>query len=171
MAKGGIFARAVLILLSSIVIGSAAVASGLTAGDQPAGGRGSGSFGGPAGLSIRTMDGRFQATTIVWVGTNRELTVVNLSDVVEPGAERDVYDTMRMLLQRCTAINLAPSGKVNGPGGCCPTLSGSGLGFAANVKTKLQIDQAFEGGRVRQTVTIYGYKGTFDAYTARLLFQ
>ena len=117
------------------------------------------------------MDGRIQPTTIVWVGGNRELTVVNLSDVVEAGAERDVYDTMRMLLQRCTAISMATAGKVNGPGGCCPTVSGSGMGFAGNVKTKLRIDQAFEGGRVRQTVTIYGYKGTFDAYNARLLFQ
>lgn len=117
------------------------------------------------------MDGRIQPTTIVWVGGNRELTVVNLSDVVEAGAERDVYDTMRMLLQRCTAISMATAGKVNGPGGCCPTVSGAGMGFAGNVKTKLRIDQAFEGGRVRQTVTIYGYKGTFDAYNARLLFQ
>lgn len=117
------------------------------------------------------MDGRIQPTTIVWVGSNRELTVVNLSDVVEAGSERDAYETMRMLLQRCTAINLAPSGKVNGPGGCCPTVSGSGMGFAGNVKTKLRIDQAFEGGRVRQTVTIYGYKGNMDAYNARLLFQ
>jgi len=171
MAKGGIFARIVPFVFGGILIASAAMASGLTAGTQPSIGGRSGPYGGPAGLSIRTMDGRLQATTIVWVGTNRELTVVNLSEVVEPGAERDVYDTMRMLLQRCTAINLVPTGKVNGPGGCCPTVSGSGLGFAANVKTKLQIDQAFEGGRVRQTVTIYGYRGAFDAYNARLLFQ
>lgn len=116
------------------------------------------------------MDGRFQQTTIVWAGSNKELTVVSLTDPIEPGAERDVYDTMKMLLQRCTAINLA-AGRVSGPGGCCPTFSGSGIGFAGNVKTKLLVDQAFEGGRVRQTVTIYGYKGTFDGYTARLLFQ
>jgi hypothetical protein len=135
-------------------------------------GGGSIGAGGPVGLNIRTMDGRIQQTTIVWAGNSRELTVVNLSDLVAAGSERDVYDTMKMLLQRCTAINFVKTGKIAGPGNCCPTVSGSGIGFAGNVKTKLQVDQAFEGGRVRQTVTIYGYKGQpFDAYTARLLFQ
>ncbi|MBX3501302.1 MAG: hypothetical protein KF889_17825 [Alphaproteobacteria bacterium] len=166
MTWGGIFARIALIVFAGAVIVSAATASS----DGISSRGGSSSAGGPVGLNIRTMDGRFQQTTIVWAGSNRELTVVNLSDPVAPGAERDVYDTMKMLLQRCTAINLAV-GRASGPGGCCPTMSGSGVGFAGNVKTKLRIDQAFEGGRVRQTVTIYGYRGSFDAYAARLLFQ
>ena len=161
------FARFALIVFVGAMIASAAMASSDWTGSRG----GAVTAGGPVGLNIRTMDGRSQMTTIVWAGSNRELTVVNLSDPVQPGAERDVYETMRMLLQRCTAISLG-IGRASGPGGCCPPLSGSGLGFAGNVKAKLRIDQAFEGGRVRQTVTIYGYKGpTFDAYTARLLFQ
>lgn len=128
--------------------------------------------GGPVGLNILTLDGRSQLTSIVWVGNSREITVVNLSEVVAPGSERDVYETMRMLVQRCTAINIIASDRQAGPGGCCPTLSGTGMGFAGNVKAQLRIDQAFESGRVRQTITIYGYKGrSFDSSIARLLFQ
>jgi hypothetical protein len=152
----GIIARFALILFSAVLAASTAWAF----------------TGGPIGLNILTLHGRNQPTTIVWAGNSREITVVNLSDPVAPGAERDVYDTMRMLVQRCTAINIAEAGRQGGPGGCCPTLSGSGVGFAGNVKAKLRIDQAFEAGRVRQTVTIYGYKGrAFDSSIARLLFQ
>lgn len=166
MTWSGIFARLALIVLTGAMTVTAAMAT-----DQPRSRSGAISAGGPVGLNIRTNDGRSQMTTIMWAGDSRELTVVNLSDPVAPGAERDVYETMRMLLQRCTAITLG-IGRASGPGGCCPSLSGSGVGFAGNVKTKLRIDQAFEGGRVRQTVTIYGYKGpAFDGYTARLLFQ
>lgn len=155
MRGSGVFARFVLILFSGLVAATAALAFS----------------GGPVGLNILTLDGRSQLTTVVWAGDSRELTVVNLSDPVAPGSERDVYETMRMLVQRCTAISVEP-GRSGGPGGCCPTLSGSGMGFAGNVKAKLRIDQAFEAGRVRQTITIYGYKGrAFDSSTARLLFQ
>ncbi len=168
MTWGGIFARFALIVVTSAIIATTATASSDRAGSRDR----SVGAGGPVMLNIRTIEGRSQLATIVWAGSNRELTVVNLTDVVPAGGERDVYDTMRMLLQRCTAISFIATGKVGGPGNCCPTLSGSGVGFAGNVKTKLQIDQAFEGGRVRQTVTIWGYRGSpFDAYTAKLLFQ
>jgi len=168
MPRGGIIARLLLFVFSGAIITTAAMAGNERSSSRD----GAAQAGGPVSLNIRTIDGRAQLTTIVWAGSNRELTVVNLTDVVPAGGERDAYDTLKMLLQRCTAINLATTGKVAGPGGCCPPLSGSGVGFAGNVKTKLQIDQAFEGGRVRQTVTIYGYRGApFDAYTAKLLFQ
>jgi len=156
MRGSGIFARFALILFSGLLTASVALAFN----------------GGPVGLNILTLEGRSQLTTIVWAGNSREITVVNLSDPVAPGSERDVYETMRMLVQRCTAISVNEAGGRGGPGGCCPTLSGTGVGFAGNVKTKLRIDQAFEAGRVRQTITIYGYKGRpFDSATARLLFQ
>jgi hypothetical protein len=168
MTGGRIFARFALIVVTGAIIATAALA----ANDRTSSRDGSIGAGGPVSLNIRTIEGRSQLTTIMWAGSSRELTVVNLTDVVPAGGERDAYETLRMLLQRCTAINLATTGKVAGPGGCCPPLSGSGIGFAGNVKTKLQIDQAFEGGRVRQTVTIWGYRGSpFDAYTAKLLFQ
>jgi hypothetical protein len=168
MTWGGIFARFALVVVTGAIIATAAIA----ANDRTSSRDGSIGAGGPVSLNIRTIDGRSQLTTIMWAGSSRELTVVNLTDVVPAGGERDVFDTLRMLLQRCTAINFVATGKVSGPGNCCPTLSGSGVGFAGNVKTKLQIDQAFEGGRVRQTVTIWGYRGSpFDAYTAKLLFQ
>ena len=161
-------ARVLLFIFSGSIIASAAVAANERSSSRDGGAQ----AGGPVMLNVRTIEGRSQLTTIVWAGSNRELTVVNLTDVIPAGAERDAYDTLKMLLQRCTAINLATTGKVAGPGGCCPPLRGSGVGFAGNVKTKLLIDQAFEGGRVRQTVTIYGYRGSpFDAYTAKLLFQ
>ena len=57
--------------------------------------------------------------------------------------------------------------------GCCATMTGSGLGFAGNVRAKLQIEQKLDGAnRVVQTVTIRGYKGPpMDGYTAKMLFQ
>lgn len=156
MRRCGTFARFTLALVTGLALATAAFAFN----------------GGPIGLNILTMEGRSQLTTIVWVGNSRELTVVNLSDVVQPGAERDVYETMRMLVQRCTAVNINSAGRQGGPGGCCPALSGTGMGYAGNVKAKLRIDQSFESGRVRQTITIYGYKGrSFDSSIARLLFQ
>lgn len=156
MRGSGVFARFVLILFTGLTAATAALAFD----------------GGPVGLNILTLEGRSQLTTIVWAGNSRELTVVNLTDPVAPGTERDVFETMRMLVQRCTAINISEAGRRNGPGGCCPTLSGTGTGFAGNVKARLRIEQAFEAGRVRQTITIFGYRGrAFDSSTARLLFQ
>jgi hypothetical protein len=157
MWGSGSFLRFALIMFSGVLIATTAWALN----------------GGPVGLNILTLEGRSQLTSIVWVGNSRELTVVNLTDPLAPGSERDVYDTLRMLVQRCTAVNISQAGgRDGGPGGCCPALSGTGMGFAGNAKAKLRIDQAFESGRVRQTVTIYGYKGRpFDSSVARLLFQ
>src|SRR5262245_7816762 len=127
----GFFARFTLVLFTGLALATTALAFN----------------GGPVGLNILTIQGRSQLTTIVWAGSSREITVVNLSDPVAPGSESDVYETMRMLVQRCTAININASGRQGGPGGCCPSLSGTGMGFAGNVKAQLRIDQAFESGR------------------------
>lgn len=126
--------------------------------------------GGPVPLSVRTIEGRIHGTVISWQGDRSQIVVVNVADNVGGAQVGDLFQTLSMQLSRATAINLSPSGAGVG---CCATMTGSGLGFAGNVRAKLQIEQKLDGtNRVVQTVTIRGYKGPpIDGYTAKLLFQ
>jgi hypothetical protein len=126
--------------------------------------------GGPVPLSVRTIEGRIHGTVISWQGDRHQLVVVNVAENVGGGQVADLFKTLSMQLARATAIGLSPSGS---GGGCCATMTGSGIGFAGNVRAKLDIEQKVDGAsRVVQTVTIRGYKGPpMDGYTAKLLFQ
>lgn len=126
--------------------------------------------GGPVPLSVRTIEGRIHGTVISWQGDRRQLVVVNVAENVGGGQVADLFKTLSSQLSRATAIDLSPSG---GSAGCCATMTGSGLGFAGNVRANLDIEQRLDGAnRVVQTVTIRGYKGPpMDGSTAKLLFQ
>ena len=127
--------------------------------------------GGPVPLSVRTIEGRVHGTTIMWQGDKRQLVVINVTEKAGgSGQVADLFRTLSMQLSRATAIDLRSSG---GGAGCCATMTGSGLGFAGNVRANLSLEQKLDGpDRVVQTVTIRGYKGPpMDGYTAKLLFQ
>ena len=127
--------------------------------------------GGPVPLSVRTIEGRIHGTTIMWQGDKRQLVVVNVAENVGNGGQvADLFRTLSMQLSRATAIDLRPSG---GSAVCCATMTGSGRGFAGNVRADLSLEQKLDGAdRVVQTVTIRGYNGPpMDGYTAKLLFQ
>lgn len=126
--------------------------------------------GGPVPLSVRTIEGRIHGTVIVWKGDHRQLVVVNVTEQVGPNQAADLFATLSMQLSRATAINLRAT---NGGHGCCPTLSGSGVGFAGNVRAQLHIEQKLDNiGRIVQFVVIRGYSGPpMDGSTAKLLFQ
>ncbi len=126
--------------------------------------------GGPVPLSVRTIEGRIHGTVIMWKGDQRQLVVVNVAENVGGGQVADLFKTLSMQLSRATAIDLSPSGTA---AGCCATMTGSGLGFAGNVRANLHIEQKLDGAdRVVQTVVIRGYKGPpMDGYTAKMLFQ
>jgi len=126
--------------------------------------------GGPVPLSVRTIEGRIHGTAIMWKGDRRQLVVVNVTENVGSGQVADLFNTLSMQLSRATAIDLRPTG---GAAGCCMTMSGSGVGFAGNVRAQLHIEQKLDGpDRIVQLVVIRGYSGPpMDGYTAKLLFQ
>lgn len=126
--------------------------------------------GGPVPLSVRTIEGRIHGTAVMWKGDRRQLVVVNVTETVGSGQVADLFDTLRMQLSRATAVDLRPSG---GGQGCCATMSGSGVGFAGNVRAHLHIEQKLDGpDRIVQMVVIRGYGGPpMDGYTAKMLFQ
>ena len=121
-------------------------------------------------LSVLTPSGRVHNTTVMWKANERELVVTNITSHVDANEVPDLFDTLRMQLARATAINLRPA---TAKRSCCATMSGSGVGFAGNVRANLRVEQRLEGrDRVVQTVVIRGYYGPpLDGYTARLLFQ
>ncbi|MBX3499353.1 MAG: hypothetical protein KF889_07910 [Alphaproteobacteria bacterium] len=121
-------------------------------------------------LSVLTPSGRVHNTTVMWRANERELVVTNVTSHVDASDVPDLFDTLRMQLARATAISLRPA---TAKRQCCATMSGSGVGFAGNVRANLHIEQRLEGpDRVVQTVVIRGYNGPpLDGYTARLLFQ
>lgn len=126
--------------------------------------------GGPVPLSVRTIEGRIHGTAITWKSERRQLVVMNVTETLGSGQAADLFNTLSMQLSRATAIDLRPSGGANG---CCATMTGSGNGFAGNVRAQLHIEQKLDGaGRIAQTVVIKGYSGpAMDGYNARLLFQ
>ena len=126
--------------------------------------------GGPVPLSVRTIEGRVHGTAINWKGDQRQLVVINVTENVGAGQMADLFRTLSMQISRATAIDLRPTG---GASGCCATMSGTGIGFAGNVRANLHIEQKLEGtDRIVQLVVIRGYNGPpMDAYTAKLLFQ
>ncbi|MGE0424834.1 MAG: hypothetical protein AB7O88_21430 [Reyranellaceae bacterium] len=126
--------------------------------------------GGPVPLSVRTIEGRVHGTSIMWKGDKRQLVVINVTEDVGAAQVGDLFRTLSMQLARATAIDLRPSG---GSAGCCATMTGSGVGFAGNVRANLRIEQKLDGaGRVVQMVVIRGYGGPpMDGSTARMLFQ
>lgn len=126
--------------------------------------------GGPVPLSVRTIEGRIHGTVVMWKGDRRQLVVVNVTENVGSGQVADLFNTLSMQLSRATAIDLRPSG---GSRGCCATMSGTGIGFAGNVRANLHIEQKLDGpDRIVQLVVIRGYSGPpMDGYTAKLLFQ
>lgn len=149
--------RFALVISSVIALGAAEACSATIAG-------------GPVPLSVRTIEGRIHGTAIIWKGDHRQLVVINVTENVGTGQIADLFDTLRMQLSRATAIDLRPSGAARG---CCAPMSGSGLGFAGNVRANLHIEQRLDGpDRVVQLVVIRGYSGPpMDGYTVKLLFQ
>lgn len=121
-------------------------------------------------LSVLTPSGRVHNTTVMWQGDRDELVVTNVTSHVDASEVPDLFDTLRRQLARATAVNLRPASARRS---CCATMSGSGVGFAGNVRASLRIEQRLEGrDRVVQTVVIRGYRGPpLDGYTAKLLFQ
>jgi hypothetical protein len=121
-------------------------------------------------LSVRTASGQIHNTTVMWKGDHNELVVTNVADHVSSDQVADLFDTLRMQLARATAVDLRSASRKRS---CCATMSGSGVGFAGNVRANITLEQRVEGAdRVVQTVVIRGYSGPpLDAYTAKLLFQ
>ena len=161
----------VAVALAGVVAMTGCVGSG--GGGAPATGRSGGgpmAAGGPIGFNVRTASGFIGASSIVWTGDANEIVVVNLTQKASADVIGELYRTLRMQLFRATSVELREAEPARG---CCPRLTGSGNGHAGNTRAQIEIDQRLDGAdRVRQTVTIKGYRGgRFDDSTARLLFQ
>ncbi|QQS13083.1 MAG: hypothetical protein IPK81_02110 [Rhodospirillales bacterium] len=129
--------------------------------------------GGPIQFGIRTPSGHIQRTVITWTGDRRELVVTQLSDHVPAENVQEYFYISRILTLRSTTIDMQPAGVHRASyGACCGALRGEGTGYFGNRRYSMKVEQAMEGDRLRQTVTIRGYNGrVVSDYDIRLLFQ